>query len=50
MGKRKQGRLLCDDCLGHGAPVKGGEAAATEKGAGASGSTEAADEARISGY
>ena len=46
-GFRKQGTLFCDDCMEHAAQVKGDEAAATEKDAGASGSTEGAEKHRF---
>ena len=45
-GIRKQGILCCKDCMEHAAQVKGDEAAATEKDACASGSTEGAEKLR----
>ena len=45
-GIHKRGTLICKECLGHGAPVKGDEARETERSAGASGPTEDAQLAR----
>ena len=40
---RKQGVLLCEECVGHGTLTKGDEATATEKDAGANGSGESVE-------